>query len=646
MDSGTKDEHIALLRIVTSFPLLTGVTTGLFTCFFIYKGFQPLGLEVSFFVAASVSCIIALLVGMFTIIVLVPLIKYRVNKQYQQYLKDKEKEKKEIGALKNTKPEEKVKRDISKSKPKEDGQTKHFLHAVGLPTSLTVPPQISKIIDFATSVTRNNQKSSTEAIPKAQITKKHSTSKQQTTSSSQNPNFVEKKAQENENPHQLMTTPRFEAKDNEEIGNPPIMIEENLENDQFEKQNELKDDVVSSDDEIDLDDDENHKKASKNHKNHELKPPSSPDRKLSVSSVAGANEEELGLDAIQILSISSENEDNHISENSKSENGSEPVEKQEKSAKKELKQQTTRQNSLKEGSQNENPNNANHKNISEDFEEDVIDEEGEYIEFPIIVQQSSEAPIQHHEEEDNIVREEVDEAPAGSLVDPIEMFSEIEKERKKEDKEQKIQQKNEENAAKSIKDEEEMIQTLENGESNDEDIEIELEEKEEEVNPNNEQPNSSQNYLQSIAIQISTEADNIRNRKSSIPEPKRKKTFRLIRIHRKKPIMSTESISEFEIRRRIGEKITFNMLVWCTTAGIAIAHGSNVISNAAGPLTAITNAMILRRIPTSSSSVPMWVLFLTTFGLVCGIVINGTRGLFFFFLRKFIKNSSKTHFFF
>lgn len=70
------------------------------------------------------------------------------------------------------------------------------------------------------------------------------------------------------------------------------------------------------------------------------------------------------------------------------------------------------------------------------------------------------------------------------------------------------------------------------------------------------------------------------------------------------------------------ERLSFNFLVIVTSCAMAMAHGSNDIANAAGPLTAIV--MVYQNGRVISGGIT-WVIVLMTFGLLVGLMSLGYK---------------------
>ena len=69
----------------------------------------------------------------------------------------------------------------------------------------------------------------------------------------------------------------------------------------------------------------------------------------------------------------------------------------------------------------------------------------------------------------------------------------------------------------------------------------------------------------------------------------------------------------------------FSFLQICTAAFASFAHGSNDVSNAAGPLAAIVNIYETGSIPTSNIPVPLWVLAFMGLAIDLGLVLLGYK---------------------
>ena len=69
----------------------------------------------------------------------------------------------------------------------------------------------------------------------------------------------------------------------------------------------------------------------------------------------------------------------------------------------------------------------------------------------------------------------------------------------------------------------------------------------------------------------------------------------------------------------------FSFLQICTAAFASFAHGSNDVSNAAGPLAAIVNIYETGDVPSANVPVPLWVLALMGLAIDLGLVLLGYR---------------------
>jgi len=94
----------------------------------------------------------------------------------------------------------------------------------------------------------------------------------------------------------------------------------------------------------------------------------------------------------------------------------------------------------------------------------------------------------------------------------------------------------------------------------------------------------------------------------------KKKKNNFIDDNKKEP-----NLTEIEIE----ERNSFNFLVILTSCALAMAHGSNDIANAAGPLTAIVLYFKDGRITTNGYV--LWVIIVTSGGLVIGLFTLGYK---------------------
>lgn len=68
----------------------------------------------------------------------------------------------------------------------------------------------------------------------------------------------------------------------------------------------------------------------------------------------------------------------------------------------------------------------------------------------------------------------------------------------------------------------------------------------------------------------------------------------------------------------------FGVLMLFTACAMAFAHGSNDVANAVGPLAAIADVVQSGAVP-DKSPLPIWVLLLGSFGIICGLMMYGHK---------------------
>ena len=71
----------------------------------------------------------------------------------------------------------------------------------------------------------------------------------------------------------------------------------------------------------------------------------------------------------------------------------------------------------------------------------------------------------------------------------------------------------------------------------------------------------------------------------------------------------------------------FRHLQILTACAMAFAHGSNDVSNAMGPFSAVVQTWSTGTVPVRESSVPVWILVLGGAGIVTGLAVFGYKVL-------------------